>query len=98
MALLQDFSQELEQQFGASESCPHCGSRDIQPYTEGKRPAYLVFLLLGFPLFFIKMERSVDSANIFGVRALLESRQDILNKQTLDQINYLLENIVKFDQ
>lgn len=43
------------------------------------------------------MERSIDSANIFGVRALLESRQDILNKQTLDQINYLLENIVKFD-
>ena len=52
--LAQDFSQELEQQFGASESCPHCGSRDIQPYTEGKRPAYLVFLLLGFPLFFYK--------------------------------------------
>ncbi len=44
------------------------------------------------------MERSANSANIFGVRALLESRQDILNKQTLDQINYLLENIVKFDQ
>ena len=52
--LAQDFSQELEQQFGAGESCPHCGSRDIQPYTEGKRPAYLVFLLLGFPLFFYK--------------------------------------------
>lgn len=52
--LAQDFSQELEQQFGASENCPHCGSRDIQPYTEGKRPAYLVFLLLGFPLFFYK--------------------------------------------
>jgi hypothetical protein len=44
------------------------------------------------------MERSVNSANIFGVSALLENRQDILNKQTLDQINYLLENIVKFDQ
>lgn len=44
------------------------------------------------------MERSVNSANIFGVSTLLENRQDILNKQTLDQINYLLENIVKFDQ
>jgi hypothetical protein len=52
--LAQDFSQELEQQFGASESCPKCGSTDIQPYTEGKRPAYLVFLLLGFPLFSYK--------------------------------------------
>lgn len=52
--LAQDFSQELQQQFGLSENCPNCGSSDIQPYTEGKRPAYLVFLLLGFPLFFYK--------------------------------------------
>ena len=44
------------------------------------------------------MERSVDSANIFGVSALLENRQDIINKQTLDQINHFLENIAKFDQ
>lgn len=52
--LAQDFSQDLEQQFGASESCPKCGSIDIQPYTEGKGPAYVVFLLLGFPLFSYK--------------------------------------------
>ena len=52
--LAQDFSQELQQQFGLSENCPNCDSSDIQPYTEGKRPAYLVFLLLGFPLFFYK--------------------------------------------
>ncbi|ENW05451.1 putative signal transducing protein [Acinetobacter beijerinckii] len=52
--LAQDFSQQLQQQFGLSENCPNCGSSDIQPYTEGKRPAYLVFLLLGFPLFFYK--------------------------------------------
>ncbi|WP_109439817.1 putative signal transducing protein [Acinetobacter haemolyticus] len=52
--LAQDFSQELEQQFGSSERCPQCGSFDIKPYTEGKRPAYLVFLLLGFPLFSYK--------------------------------------------
>ena len=44
------------------------------------------------------MERSVDRANIFGVSAILENRQDNLNKQTLDQINYFLENIAKFDQ
>ncbi len=49
--LAQDFSQEVEQEFGLSERCPQCGSTDIKPYTEGKRPAYLVFLLLGFPLF-----------------------------------------------
>lgn len=52
--LAQDFSQELQQQFGLSENCPNCGSSNIQPYTEGKRPAYLVFLLFGFPLFFYK--------------------------------------------
>lgn len=52
--LAQDFSKELQQQFGLSENCPNCDSSDIQPYTEGKRPAYLVFLLLGFPLFFYK--------------------------------------------
>lgn len=52
--LAQDFSQELEQEFGLSECCPKCGSTDIKPYTEGKRPAYLVFLLLGFPLFSYK--------------------------------------------
>lgn len=52
--LAQDFSKELQQQFGLSENCPNFDSSDIQPYTEGKRPAYLVFLLLGFPLFFYK--------------------------------------------
>lgn len=52
--LAQDFSQELEQEFGLSERCHQCGSTDIKPYTEGKRPAYLVFLLLGFPLFSYK--------------------------------------------
>ena len=96
--LTQDFSQELEQQFGASESCPNCGSSDIQSYTQGKRPAYLVFYCLVFHSFFIKMERSVKSANIFGASAILVNWQDILNKQTLDQINHFLENIAKFDQ
>lgn len=52
--LAQDFSQELEHEFGLSEHCPQFGSTDIKPYTEGKRPAYLVFLLLGFPLFSYK--------------------------------------------
>lgn len=52
--LAQDFSQELEQEFGLSECCPNCGSTDIKPYTEGKRPAFFVFLLLGFPLFSYK--------------------------------------------
>lgn len=52
--LAQDFSHELEQEFGLNERCPNCGSSDIQPYTQGKRPAYVVFLLLGFTLFSYK--------------------------------------------
>ncbi|MFW1951724.1 DUF2007 domain-containing protein [Acinetobacter beijerinckii] len=63
--LAQDFSQELQQQFGLSENCPNCGSSDIQPYTEGKRPAYLVFLLLGFPLFFYKNRMKCQRCQYF---------------------------------
>jgi len=32
--------------------CPSCSSSNVAPFTRGKVPAYLVFLLLGFPLFF----------------------------------------------
>ena len=34
--------------------CPKCTSENIEPYTIGKKPAFIVFLLLGFPLFFYK--------------------------------------------
>lgn len=51
--LAQDFSKELQQQFGLSENCPNCGSSDIQPYTEGKRPAYLVFFIAWFSIIFL---------------------------------------------
>lgn len=51
--LQEDLSYLLEEEFGKEElSCPKCGSADLQPYTRGKKPALLVFLLLGFPLFF----------------------------------------------
>jgi hypothetical protein len=51
--LAQDFSELLEAEFGKDEIvCPNCGSTDVEPYTKGKRPAFVVFLLLGFPLFF----------------------------------------------
>lgn len=34
--------------------CPKCSSKDLFVFTKGKRPAFLVFILLGFPLFFYK--------------------------------------------
>jgi hypothetical protein len=48
-----DFSAEVEAEFGAdSIACPSCGGENVAPFTRGKRPAFVVFLLLGFPLFF----------------------------------------------
>lgn len=53
--LAQDFSYLLEEEFGKDEVvCQKCGSRDIEPYVKGKKPAILVLLLFGFPLFFLK--------------------------------------------
>lgn len=31
--------------------CPHCGSKDTEFYPPGKLPAYLIWLIVGFPLF-----------------------------------------------
>ncbi|OTG67679.1 DUF2007 domain-containing protein [Acinetobacter silvestris] len=51
----QDFSHEVVQHFEIPvEHCPACGSPEIEPYTQGKRSAFLVFIFLGFPLFFYK--------------------------------------------
>ena len=48
-----DFSSDLTSEFGDEEDkCPFCGSTDLKPHTKGKKPAFLVFLLIGFPLFF----------------------------------------------
>lgn len=51
--LAQDFSELLDEEFGKDEvHCSQCGSTNVKPYTKGKKPAFVVFLLLGFPLFF----------------------------------------------
>ena len=51
--LAQDYSHLLEEEFGEVEiKCSKCGSGNVEPFTKGKKPAFLVFLLLGFPLFF----------------------------------------------
>ncbi|MCG7488238.1 MULTISPECIES: DUF2007 domain-containing protein [unclassified Vibrio] len=51
-----DFSDVLcaEQSATSQDHCPKCDSVKIEPFTKGKRSAFLVFILLGFPLFFYK--------------------------------------------
>lgn len=48
-----DFSSFVESAVDCEEEakCSVCGG-ELEPYTKGKRPAFLVFLFLGFPLFF----------------------------------------------
>ncbi|EJG0028009.1 DUF2007 domain-containing protein [Vibrio alginolyticus] len=55
--LSSDFSESLGIEVDVDEEkdvCPKCGSKDLFAFTKGKRPAFLVFILLGFPLFFYK--------------------------------------------
>ncbi|HHF0553481.1 putative signal transducing protein [Vibrio diabolicus] len=55
--LSSDFSESLENELAVDEGkdvCPNCGSKELYTFTKGKRPAFLVFILLGFPLFFYK--------------------------------------------
>lgn len=64
--LQEDLSYLLEEEFGKNElTCPQCGSADLRPYTMGKKPALLVFLLLGFPLFFHKHGYQCQSCGEF---------------------------------
>ena len=54
----QDYSDAVEKEFEMFDeeknSCPCCGSEQLEPYTIGKKSAFIVFLFLGFPLFFYK--------------------------------------------
>ncbi|MES9086343.1 hypothetical protein ABEQ50_12470, partial [Cutibacterium acnes] len=52
-----DFSESVENEAipdKLKDVCPNCGSGDLSVHTKGKKPAFLVFILLGFPLFFYK--------------------------------------------
>ncbi|WP_299587071.1 DUF2007 domain-containing protein [uncultured Microbulbifer sp.] len=52
--LNQDRSALVDQALGGREKrkCERCSSTNLEPFTKGKKPAFLVFLLLGMPLFF----------------------------------------------
>ncbi|MDW6004113.1 putative signal transducing protein [Vibrio mangrovi] len=65
-----DFSESVESEADVIEEskdiCPHCGSSNLVVYTKGKRPAFLVFLLLGFPLFFYKHGYKCNECGMFS--------------------------------
>ena len=54
----QDFSNIVDKEFAEiieeKKTCLSCGGDKLESYTIGKKPAFIVFLLLGFPLFFYK--------------------------------------------
>lgn len=46
-----DFSQDVDEEFDQSRKlCPKCNSALIEPFTQGKRSAFLLFAIIGFPL------------------------------------------------
>ncbi len=46
-----DFSQDVDEEFNQSKKhCPNCKCNAIEPYTKGKRSAFLLFAIIGFPL------------------------------------------------
>lgn len=64
--IAQDFSEDVEQQFKIkADCCPQCGSDQVAAYTQGKKPAFLVFLLLGYPLFFYKHGMRCEQCHYF---------------------------------
>jgi hypothetical protein len=46
-------------------ACSHCGSHHLRVYTQGKKSAFIVFLLLGFPLFFYQHGLKCDDCDGF---------------------------------
>lgn len=45
--------------------CSHCGGHHLHAYTQGKKPAFIVFLFLGFPLFFYQRGLKCDDCGGF---------------------------------
>lgn len=61
-----DFSQDLDEEFQLTHlHCPHCQSEQVEPYTEGKKMAFVLFAALGFPLFKYKHGYKCLDCHIF---------------------------------
>ena len=65
--LSQNLSHLVDSELGKeTRICPICGSEKLQSHTKGKSPAFLVFLLLGFPLFFYKRGLKCETCGEFN--------------------------------
>ena len=67
-ALAEDFSDLFESDDADDREaprCPTCGSQALTPHIRGKKPAFVVFLLLGFPLFFYHRGVRCDACGTF---------------------------------
>jgi hypothetical protein len=63
----QNLSHLVESEIGKEENvCGKCGSEHLTPHTKGKAPAFLVFILIGFPLFFYKRGLKCDICGEFN--------------------------------
>lgn len=61
-----NFSADVDSVFEATpEHCPKCNGLDLINYTKGKKPAFIVFILLGFPLFFYQHGRKCKDCGWF---------------------------------
>ena len=61
-----NFSEDVDSAFEEkSETCPQCQSTNFANYTKGKKPAFIVFIFLGFPLFFYKHGRKCTDCGWF---------------------------------
>lgn len=51
----QDFSQDLDDELNlTSVRCPKCNSTQIEPFTQGKKAAFIAFFVINVPLFIYK--------------------------------------------
>ena len=61
-----NFSADVDSAFEATpEHCPQCNSTHLANYTKGKKPAFVLFILLGFPLFFYQHGRKCMNCGWF---------------------------------
>lgn len=67
LALLQEDANVEQEMDEPPLACSHCGGHHLHAYTQGKKPAFLVFLLLGFPLFFYRRGVKCEDCGGFTV-------------------------------
>jgi hypothetical protein len=73
-----DFSESLNEIIEIEETvCPSCGSVNIESYTVGKKPAFIVFLLFGFPLFFYK--RGIKCLDCGSINTETKRKNETIN-------------------